>query len=389
VSVPGLRCPVCRAPEPFRALSRDGVPVNSVQLWPTAAEALAVPRAAMHLEYCRACGHLWNSAFDARLVAYTPSYDASLHFSPRFQRDVEVLVDRLVAELEPRGARLLEIGCGKGEFLDRLCRRGGCRGVGYDTSFSGEIPADAPWRIERCAFPAAGREDVADGVVARHVLEHVVDPLAFVQALRAVVERSPTGWVFLEVPNGEWILRDLGIWDVIYEHVSIFTPLSLGALLRHAGLAVRWQESAFDGQYLRALAEPCPPRPERPAPAALAAQLAEVQRFGADFRAKIEHWSTCLRGFAAAGRRVALWGAGAKGTTFLSCVEPREAVRHVVDVNPRKVGRYVSLTGQRIEAPEALRGSGVDAILVMNPAYAAEIETSARALGLQPELFCV
>ncbi|MBK9387787.1 MAG: methyltransferase domain-containing protein [Planctomycetes bacterium] len=382
-------CPICRAGSPLRALEQEGAPANCVQLWPTAEQARAVPRGTLRIECCTSCGHLWNSAFDASRVIYTPEYDASLHFSPRFQRYVEELVERLVAELPLRDRRLLEIGCGKGEFLDLLCRRGGCRGVGFDTSFSGAIPADAAWTVERRAFSAAEPGLTADLVASRQVLEHVEDPLAFVLALRATLEQSALGALFLELPNGEWILRDLGIWDVIYEHVSIFTPLSLRALLQRADLDIRWLESAFEGQYLRALALRGERERTAPSPSALAEQLALVERFGATYRAKVEEWGRRLEALARAGRRVALWGAGAKGTTFLSLVKPLEALRHVIDIHPRKVGRHVPLTGHRVDPPEALRDSGVDVILVMNPAYAAEIGASARELGLQAELLVV
>jgi SAM-dependent methyltransferase len=384
-----VSCPICGAGSPLRALEHEGAPANCVQLWSTAEEARAVPRGTLRIECCTRCGHLWNSAFDPVRVRYTPEYDASLHFSPRFQRYVEELAERLVAELPLRERRLLEIGCGKGEFLDLLCRRGGCRGVGFDTSFSGEIPADAAWRVERRAFGAAERGLAADLVASRHVLEHVEDPLAFVQAMRAALEPSGLGALYLEVPNGEWILRDLGIWDVIYEHVSIFTPLSLRALLGRAGFEIQWLESAFEGQYLRALARRGDGAHTAPPPAALAAQLALVQRFGATFRAKIAEWGQRLETLARAGRRAALWGAGAKGTTFLSCVAPLDAIHYVIDIHPRKVGRHVAISGLRVDAPEALRGSGVDAILVMNPAYAEEIRASADALGLRAEILTV
>ncbi|MBL8899645.1 MAG: class I SAM-dependent methyltransferase [Planctomycetes bacterium] len=384
-----VTCPICGAGSPLRALEHEGVATNCVQLWSTAAEARAVPRGTLRIECCTRCGHLWNSAFDPSRVVYTPEYDASLHFSPRFQRYVEELVARLVAELPLRGRHLLEIGCGKGEFLDLLCRRGGCRGVGFDTSFSGALPADAAWTVERRAFSAAERGLSADLVASRHVLEHIEDPLAFVEAMRATLERSALGALFLEVPNGEWILRDLGIWDVIYEHVSIFTPLSLHALLHRAGLGVRWMESAFEGQYLRALALREDRAHAAPPTAALEDQLALVERFGATYRAKIADWGRRLEALARAGRRAALWGAGAKGSTFLALVQPLDAIHHVIDIHPRKVGRHVPITGHRVEAPEALRGSGVDAILVMNPAYAQEIRASARELGLRAEILAI
>lgn len=382
-------CPVCAGTELELALEREAVPVNCNQLWPTRAEALAVPTGSMRLQACTACGWIWNSAFDPERVVYTPEYDASLHFSPRFQRYADELVARLAGELDLAGKQLLEVGCGKGEFLDQMCRETGCRGLGYDTSFSGAVPAGAPWAIRRETFGGDERGLDADLVASRHVLEHVPTPRDFLAAMRRAAAARASGRVFLEVPNGLWMLRDLGIWDVIYEHVSILTPLALRSLLAAVGLRPLWLEEAFGGQYLRALAEPAAATPAEAPPTELDAQLELVRAFAGAFRSKVEHWSDRLREFAERGEVIALWGAGAKGATFLSCVRPLDALAQVIDINPRKVGRFVPGTGYEVAAPESLRGQRLDAVLVMNPAYLGEIEEQLRRLGLEPLLLAV
>ena len=80
-----------------------------------------------------------------------------------------------------------------------------------------------------------------------------------------------------------------------------------------------------------------------------------------------------------------MWGAGAKATTFLNLLRP-VAVDYVVDVNPRKHGKYVIGTGQRIVPPEFLREYLADEIICMNPNYLDEIACQARALGLRANL---
>ena len=83
---------------------------------------------------------------------------------------------------------------------------------------------------------------------------------------------------------------------------------------------------------------------------------------------------------------VAVWGAGAKGATFLNVVEGGERIGTVVDVNPRKHGRFVTGTGQPIVPPDALATAGVGTIVVMNPVYADEIRETARALGVAADV---
>lgn len=69
-----------------------------------------------------------------------------------------------------------------------------------------------------------------------------------------------------------------------------------------------------------------------------------------------------------------LWGAGAKGATFANLTDVRgEHIVAVVDINPRKCGRFVAGTGHPIVAPTDMP-AGTRDILIMNGNYRAEIE---------------
>jgi hypothetical protein len=100
---------------------------------------------------------------------------------------------------------------------------------------------------------------------------------------------------------------------------------------------------------------------------------ARARSFGDLYRRSTGEWRRRLARLHREGRRVVVWGAGSKGVTFLNVLGVGEEVRYVVDVNPRKHGRHVAGTGQRIVAPEFLRGYRPDAAIVMNRIYAAEI----------------
>jgi hypothetical protein len=76
-----------------------------------------------------------------------------------------------------------------------------------------------------------------------------------------------------------------------------------------------------------------------------------------------------------------VWGAGAKGVTLLNALTlGRDVVAAVVDVNPRRQGRYVPGTGQLIIAPADLRRYHVSRVLVMNSNYVDEIRAMTRTL---------
>jgi len=84
-----------------------------------------------------------------------------------------------------------------------------------------------------------------------------------------------------------------------------------------------------------------------------------------------------------------IWGAGAKGVTFLNTLNLRDQIEYAVDVNPRKHGMFIAGTGQQIVPPEVLRDYQPDVVIVMNPLYEHEIQQIAKNLGITIECVCV
>src|SRR2546425_10047244 len=76
-------------------------------------------------------------------------------------------------------------------------------------------------------------------------------------------------------------------------------------------------------------------------------------------------------------RRVAVWGAGAKGVTFVNLVDPDcRQIHCLVDVNPNKQQKYVPGTGHPIIAPAMIDDAGIEAVIVLNPNYVQEISAA-------------
>jgi SAM-dependent methyltransferase len=376
-------------------LEIPAVPVYCNVLWPRREEALRAKRGPMSLKHCAACGHVFNASYDGALMDYTPAYDSSLHFSPRFNRYAEELARRLVGRYALRGKKVVEIGCGKGDFLVRLCEDGGNEGWGFDRSFDPER-VDAARRL-RINFVQEfyTAEQAArlrpDFVCFRHVLEHVADPRGFLGELRRGFADRTDAALYCEVPNALFTLKDMGIWDLIYEHCAYFTLGSLVRAARDSGFDVLALDEAFGGQYLYVELRPGAGRalvavPEAHQPAAVSRLARE---FAGRYRDKVDAWRGRLRELQQAERRTVIWGGGSKGVTFLNVLGADSAIEYVVDLNPHKQGKYVAGTGQRVVAPEFLRELRPTDVLVMNPVYESEIADSVRALGLTARLHCV
>jgi len=349
----------------------------------------------MSLKYCAGCGHAFNAAFDAGLLEYTPLYDTSLHYSTSFNRYAHELAQRLVSRYGLHGRKVVEIGCGKGNFLILLCELGDNHGWGFDRSFDPERVG--PLCRQRISFvqdfytSARAAQLRPDFVCFRHVLEHIAAPLEFLRELRRGFGDRTDATLYCEVPNALFTLKDLGIWDLIYEHCAYFTLGSLTEAVLGSGFDVLDMGEAFGGQYLYVEMRPGMGQAVAAVPEehCITAVRPYADSFADYYRNKVEAWRERLAEMRQAGRRVVIWGAGSKGVTFLNVLGAKSEIDYVVDLNPHKHGKFVAGTGQMVVSPESLRALAPTDIIVMNPIYEPEIAQSVRALGLDARVHCV
>jgi hypothetical protein len=376
-------CLACGGAGIDRFLELPDVPVFCNVLLETETAARTAPTGDLDLGICRTCGHVFNLAFDAELVKYAEGYENSLHHSPRFQAYAEELAADLRARHQLERAHVVEIACGQGDFLELVCREPGCTGTGFDPSFRGQVPGQGI-TIEREYFGSRPLEKAIDLICCRHALEHIDDPVGWLEMVQEAVPPGTTPAVFFEVPNSLYSLRDGGVWDFIYEHVSYFCGLSLSACFARAGFSVRRTWETFDGQFLCLEADGKEPGTTPPdlAPVPPVAELVGLAAGLGDQMARLlKKWRARFAEIADRGGKVAVWGTGSKGVTFLNLMGEAGAAGVPIDINPQKQGLFVPGTGHQVVGPEKLDGRGIDLVLVMNPVYTAEIEGMVRARG--------
>lgn len=382
---PRTSCPACGSGQVSALYHLPAIPAQSVVLLDTEAEARAYPRGEMRLTLCTACGLLFNAAFDAGLVDYAQTTEESQHFSGTFNRFVHALIDEIAARQDLRDAFVVEIGCGKGDFLEALVEKTGARALGIDPGF---IPARKPGgqiTFHRDYFAPGQVDGVPDLIVCRHTLEHIADVAGFMRDVVAITRGAPGVQIAFETPDTTRILRDGAFWDIYHEHASYFTIGSHARLFRAAGLDVTRSYLAYDKQYIIQYAQPGAGE-ARPEEEDLDAIRAAADRFPAKIAETRAYWADTVRGAAARGERVALWGGGSKAVAFLTTDALGDAVAQVVDLNPYKQGKYLPGSGHQVIAPEALRDAPPDHVIVMNAIYRAEIAAQLDALGLSPRI---
>jgi hypothetical protein len=378
-------CPGCTARTFFPFFRLEEIPVNCSALWPTQESARSCVRGDIELALCLSCGLIFNQRFDAGLVEYNNSYDNSLDFSPSFQSYSQELSQRLCQTYRLQGKRIISIGCGRGEFLKRLCEDDPNFGVGFDPSFDGELQGTPNLRFVRDYYSEAYASEPVDFLCCRHVLEHIPDPFRFLSTLRRTLVKQGPVTVYFEVPNALSVLAGPSAWDVIYPHVSYFTSDSLCFLFSRAGFDVLQVGTAFSDQF--AYVEARVRVNEQPTEERLSSSLQSMaDAFRSGFQSTVSQWVRILQTARQNHQRVAFWGAGAKGVTFLNSVPGASQIGMVADANPRKQEMYVPGTAQQIFPPQQLVRYRPDIVITLNPVYVDEIQSTLSSLGLHPEL---
>lgn len=379
-------CPVSNSSRllPFFEMKQAPVMINV--LYESHHEATTVTRGDIVLSFCEESGHVFNQSFDESLLDYSLEYNNTLHHSPRFQEYAEELCENLVDQFDLRGKSIIDVGCGHGDFLRLICEVGGCTGHGFDPSYRPrKQPEPAGVDFSRSYFSPENAPKQIDFVCCRHVLEHIKEPREFLRMLRKSVGASREVTFFFEVPNALFMLRNMAIWDIIYEHCSYYTPTSLRRLFCGAGFEVLDVRERFGGQFLTLCARPAPPTSE--AFGDTAPLRALVKAFRSRYQDEVTHVHNKLLAARAAGRSAVIWGAGSKGITFLNVLGSSETIRYAIDINTSKHGKYVAGTGQPIHPPERIQTEPADIVLIMNPIYESEIRQAVASFGIGTEFW--
>lgn len=379
-------CPNCGGLTPRIFHSIAGVPVNSCLLFNDRQRARDLECGNIDLAFCSDCNFIYNAQWKPEQTTYSEQYEETQQFSETFANYQREQVQELLDRYSIFGKEIVEIGCGKGEFLSLLCELGSNRGVGYDPSF---VPArkgadHSGAEFKREFFTAETKQRAPHLVCCKMTLEHISQTRAFVGAIRRIASPERGTIVCIQVPDVRRILAEAAFWDVYYEHCSYFSPLSLQHVLRHAGFDILRTATSFGDQYLTIEARAVQPD-SRSLDAALEAQTQNlagaVAAYDDAVSRSVARWSHLVRSTAASGGRTVLWGSGSKAVAFLAAVKAEAEIEYLVDVNPYRWGKFVPGSGKQIMPPEFLSQYQPDLVIAMNPIYAQEISAALRDVG--------
>ena len=303
-------------------------------------------------------GFVFSADFTDSIIDYDMHYQNEQSNSAYFRRHLENVIG-IMQDNHTLDGKVVEIGCGKAYFMDMLLDKD-VDIIGFDPTYEGHSP-----KVVKDFFSDKYADIGAEFIILRHTLEHIAAPYHFIKTIAAANKHK--GKIYIEVPTFEWIMEHNATEDIFYEHCNYFSLATLQMLFTKSVGG-----HFFNGQYIYVIADLADVKDSL--------DLAPVKPYEVKFKDRIEQYDQLISGL----KHVAIWGAGAKGSTFLNLLDKQcKKVECVIDINPKKQHRYIGGTGHYIIKPEELAGQGIENIIVMNINYIDEIKAVTEPLHIK------
>lgn len=328
----------------------EQVPVFQNRMYDSEEEARNCPKGNVRLVENLITGLVYNESFSSEPMQYDDHYQNEQAVSEVFRLHLKDVM-QIIANTMGRTS-IVEVGCGKGFFLEMLLDAG-FNAHGFDPTYEGTNS-----RVIK-EYYSASHGIRADGLVLRHVLEHIQDPVEFLMKLKDA--NGGGGKIYIEVPCFDWICEQTAWFDIFYEHVNYFRQSDFHRMFD----VVHESGRLFGDQYIYVVAE-----------------LSSLKHPEFDEEVRVRFPNNFMSGLADSyeagqGTEVIVWGGASKGVIFSLLMQRAGlGVNAVIDINPAKQGKYLPASGLQVQAPEEIRQHLPDGsiIFVMNSNYLQEIK---------------
>ena len=358
----------------------------------------------LRLLVCTSCWLVQTDDYAGRESIFTDDYVYFSSISSTWVAHARQYVEHVTERFAlGSGHRVAEVASNDGYLLQFVHDRGiPCYGIEPTQSTADAARARGLEIVEEFFGSALAGRLAEDGrqcdlIVANNVLAHVPDINDFVSGFERLL--TAHGVATFEFPHLLQMVRQTQFDTAYHEHYSYLSLTVVDRIFHRQGLQVFDVERLIThGGSLRVFAQRAATGVQ-PVSQRVAQLLAEEMEAGiqtpgfySGFQAEAERVKDALLTFLIdarhAGRRVAAYGAAAKGNTLLNFAGVRpDLLPFVCDAAPSKQGRY--LPGSRIPvlAPAALAERRPDDLLILPWNIAAEVSAEQAELRRQGTRF--
>jgi Methyltransferase domain/C-methyltransferase C-terminal domain len=353
-----IKCPLTGSENTKVIYEQQSVPLIQNKVYPSLELAKNAPCKDVILAQSLDNGFVFSADFTDSIIDYDMHYQNEQSNSAYFRKHLEQVI-KIMSQHETLNGKVIEIGCGKAYFMDMLLDRD-VDVTGFDPTYEGESP-----KVIKDFFSEKYSGIEAEFIVLRHTLEHISQPFHFIKTIAAA--NNYKGRIYVEVPTFEWITEHNATEDIFYEHCNYFTLDTLQMLFTES-----LGGYIFNGQYIYVIASLADVKGE--------IEKKDIKPYEVRFTERLQEYNAMLQQDGV----VAIWGAGAKGSTFLNLLDKKaEKIKFVIDINPKKQHQYIGGTGHYIIKPGEIVGNNISTIIVMNSNYLEEIKAVTEPLNIK------
>ncbi|MFH1912654.1 MAG: class I SAM-dependent methyltransferase [Pseudomonadota bacterium] len=357
-----MKCIVCNSANIDVAFSLQNGPRYAQKLLDSATDK-GGDRMSVTLFKCADCGMVQIDPAGLEHDEYFEDYLMSRSCTELYVKYDNELADTLDKKFSLAGKTVVEIGCGDGFFGEILASRGASVAAVEPSATACKL---AEKRGVKCynVFLDDTIDTVVherfDGFVTKQVMDLVKDPCNFLHNLGKILK--PGAWGLIDVPSWTKTLLDMRYYDVLPDRVGYYTAKTLVEVLErnnfHVVEVFHGAEDEYVGAYVIYEGE----------------KDGLLKRFNAEFDEFNNRFTSLMAEYAKAGKKVAAWGAGAKGVTIFSFsgMSP-ETIAYVVDKDEFKWNKFLPGSRLQVVPPETVSKQPVDAMIITGVMFYKEI----------------
>jgi 2-polyprenyl-3-methyl-5-hydroxy-6-metoxy-1,4-benzoquinol methylase len=396
-------CRHCSATLSLELIDLGSSPPSNAYL---TAEMLSAPERSypLRIMVCERCWLVQTLDFAKADELFSSEYAYFSSFSTTWLRHAERYVADMVERFGlDRASHVVEIASNDGYLLQYVQARGiPCTGIEPTASTARAAREKGIETIEAffdAEFGAglAARDKQADLIAANNVLAHVPDINSFVAGFANLLK--PDGVATFEFPHLLRLLADTQFDTIYHEHFSYLSLTAVEKIFKANGLAVfDAEEIPTHGGSLRVFAQRLASG-QHPLSDRVAALLATESKAGLStaqgyqgFQQRAERIKDDFVSFLIEakrrGKRVAGYGAAAKGNTLLNfsgC--RRDLISYVVDRNPAKRGMFLPGSRIPIVSEDVLYREKPDYVIILPWNLKAEVMHQLKEAGVSATRF--
>lgn len=320
---------------------------------------------------CKKCGLI---QFDCEPVEYYRDVIRAGGYSTTMVELRRRQYQEFIKRYELEGKKIIEAGCGRGEFL-RVLKEFPVKGYGIEHDPSLAEIAKESGLLVSCDFTETIDQKLPnrpfDAFLSFNFLEHQPSPDVMLTCLYNNLTDDGVG--LITVPSFEYITDHNTYYELIHDHLAYYTFDSLTYLLNQNGFIVESKEMINRDTLSVMVKKTKTPISQVSSWRDFTKEITALGDSLASIREQMKALSESLT-----GKNLAIWGASHQGFTLAATTCLGEKAEYIIDSAPFKHGKYAPASHLVIVSPDEALKNVPDAILIAAPGYTDEIANVIR-----------